>query len=263
MKETGIYIVGGTGGMGKWLADFLRSKGYDVRVSGKGEDASIPVLAAWAGVVVIAVPIHATLETIERVGPHMRGDDLLMDLTSLKVEPVKKMLECSGSEIIGLHPLFGPAVKDIRGENVVVCPARGKAWLPWVRELFMEEGAHLEETTPKRHDEMMTYVQVLTHLGTIATGLVLRDSGIDQGDMLRFSTPAFRARMAAVDKIFSTDSRLYGDILTLNPRAGAVAEALQQSLSGVLAFIGAKDAEGLVRWIKEGVAHHRIGRDRE
>lgn len=250
-KEIRIYVIGGTGGMGKWFADFLRSKGHTVRVSGKDQEASIPAFAAWADAVVVSVPINGTLETIRKVGPHMRKNDLLMDLTSLKQEPVRKMLECSGSEVIGLHPLFGPTVHDLKGENVVICPARGKGWLPWVRGLFLEDGAHLVEATPEKHDEMMAYVQVLTHLGTIVTGLTLEDSGIEPKELLRFSTPAFRTRMAAVDKVFRFNPRLYGDILALNLNAGAIARAFQRNVSRVLDFIGEKDSEGLTHWIKD------------
>jgi prephenate dehydrogenase len=247
--ESRIYIIGGTGGMGEWFADFLRAKGYGVRVSGKDEETNIPSLAGWADVVVVAVPIHVTLETISKVGPHMREEDLLMDLTSLKAEPVRKMLECSRSEVIGVHPLFGPAVHDLKDENVVVCPARSTGWLPWVKEIFAAGGARLVEATPEKHDEMMAYVQALTHLGTIVTGLALRDSGMDREEFLRFSTPAFRDRMEAIDRVFRINPRLYGDILALNPEAGATVEAFQRNVSRILDFIDEKDAEGLTRYM--------------
>ncbi|RJR41753.1 MAG: prephenate dehydrogenase/arogenate dehydrogenase family protein [Desulfobacteraceae bacterium] len=252
-KDIRIHIIGGTGGMGKWFADFLRSKGYLVRVSGKDEEESIPALAASADVVVVAVPIHVTLETIAKVGPHMRHDGLLMDLTSLKAEPVRKMVECSRSEIIGLHPLFGPAVNRPKGENVVLCPAGGRSWLPWVRDLFSEEGVNLVETSPEKHDEMMAYVQALTHLATVAMGLSLRNSGIEQEELLKFSTPAFRSRMAAVEKVFGENPRLYGDIMALNPHSTSIGERFQSSVSRLMDFIGRKDSEGITRMMEKSV----------
>jgi len=237
--------------MGKWFADFLGSKGCHVRVSGKGEEASIPVLAEWADVAVVAVPIHVTLETITKVGPHMRHDDLLMDLTSLKAEPVRRMVECSHSEIIGVHPLFGPAVESPKGENVVLCPARGRSWLQWVRKLFSEEGMHLVEASPEKHDEMMAYVQALTHLATVAMGLSLRDSGLEQEELLKFSTPAFRSRMDAVEKVFGENPRLYGDIMAFNPHSASIGKMFQRNVSRLLDFIGQKDAEGITSRIKK------------
>jgi len=53
-----------------------------------------------------------------------------MDLTSLKTEPVKAMLKSSISEVIGLHPLFGPNIRFMSGKNVAVCPVRQKNGFP-------------------------------------------------------------------------------------------------------------------------------------
>ena len=84
----------------------------------------------------MAVPISATADIIKRVGPLLTKDQLLMDLTSLKREPVKLMLANSNAQVIGCHPLFGPQLKDVSGQNVVLCPARGKKWLGWLKGVF-------------------------------------------------------------------------------------------------------------------------------
>ena len=39
---------------------------------------------------------------------------LIMDLTSLKKEPVEAMLKYSEAEVIGIHPLFGPRERSLR-----------------------------------------------------------------------------------------------------------------------------------------------------
>lgn len=250
MKDIPVGIIGGTGGMGKWFADFFRAQGCTVHISGRGEDAGIPALAGRVRVIVIAVPIHVTLETIRKVGPCMAEENLLMDLTSLKAEPVKAMLEWSRSEVIGVHPLFGPGTVSLKGENVVVCPARGETWLPWLRNILLEGGAQLVETTPERHDEMMACVQVLTHLGTIIMGLSLKETGIGDQDLLSFSTPAFRAQMGMVQKIFQGNPRLYADILTGNRATEEIAEIFRRNLSKIMDFIRRHDAEGLTKFMK-------------
>jgi prephenate dehydrogenase len=250
MKRIRISIIGGEAGMGKWFAEYFRARGCAVRVSGKNADNGIPALVRNSNIVVISVPIRVTGEVIRKVGPHMGEDALLMDLTSLKMEPVRAMLESSVSEVIGLHPLFGPSVPTLQGENIFVCVARGQRWFPWLKDILLQDGGRLVETTPEKHDEMMAHVQTLTHLGTVVAGLVLRESGIDQEDFLRFSTPAFRAGIAMMDRIFRVNPRLYGDILALNPRASSIAEAFQRNLSRIRGFIDEQDAEGLTRWIQ-------------
>src|SRR5208337_4995691 len=101
---------GGTGGMGRIFAELFRQQGYRVLVSGRRQGPDIPAMTAQCQVIIVSVPIGITVEIIERIGPLMEEDALLMDLTSLKTEPVQAMLRSSQAEVIGLHPLFGPGV---------------------------------------------------------------------------------------------------------------------------------------------------------
>jgi len=114
VKDIEIGIIGGTGGMGRWFAGFFRKEGYTVFVSGRKTGMDIPTMGKKCQGVIVSVPVSITPEVIEQVGPHMKKESLLMDLTSLKGEPVKSMLKSSLSEVIGLHPLFGSAVDSMR-----------------------------------------------------------------------------------------------------------------------------------------------------
>ena len=139
----------------------------------------LPKLAESCRVVIVAVPIAATLDVIRTVGPHLPEDALLMDLTSLKEEPVRVMVEATAAEVVGCHPLFGPDCPSLAGQNIVLCPGRGERWLNRMEGLFAKGGARVTVTTPAEHDRMMALVQGLTHLDTILMGLTLRDSGVE------------------------------------------------------------------------------------
>ena len=119
MKELEIGIIGGTGGIGRWFVDFFEKEGYTVHVSGRRTGMDMDEMAQKCQVVIVSVPIGVTTQVIEQVGPKMKKESLLMDFTSLKEEPVKAMLECSSSEVMGCHPLFGPDVSSIEGQNIV------------------------------------------------------------------------------------------------------------------------------------------------
>ncbi len=216
-----IGIIGGTGGIGRWFADFFRREGYAVQVSGRQSGLRPAEMAEACSVVIVSVPIGVTQAVIREVGPHMKKESLLMDLTSLKVKPVSSMLESSISEVIGLHPLFGPGESSLEGQNIVLCPARGEQWFPWVREVLGSKGASLIETTPERHDEVMAVVQVLNHFDTIVLGLAIRRSGVDLDVLKTFSTPLFREKLAMTDKVFSRPG-LYSEIITSNPHTGEI-----------------------------------------
>ena len=245
MKNFDIGIIGGRGAMGAWFAAFFRNCGYRVRIADRDSGPTLPELAARCSVVVVSVPIGATNDVIEEVGPHMRKDALLMDLTSLKAAPVAAMLRASVSEVIGLHPLFGPDVPSLEGQNIVVCPGRGETWLPWLRELIESNGAHIVVATPEKHDAMMALIQGLTHLNTMVMGLVLRDTGVDPAELDLFSTPVFRARQAMIEKVFHQNPRMYAEILTGNPGMAEVLSSYETKLSILKHLVESRDVDGI------------------
>ncbi len=232
MKEIEIGIIGGTRGMGNWFAGFLEAEGYRVRAFGrKMGTADVAEMARACRVVVVSVPISVTSAVIEKVGPHMRQDALLMDLTSLKLAPVKAMLESSVSEVIGCHPLFGPQIGSIAGQRIILCPARAKKWLPWLKDILGRNGALVVETTPEKHDQMMAIVQGLNHFNTIMMGLVLSRTGISISELMKFATPIFKTKMEILEKVFCQNPRLYAEIITMNPDICKLIEMYEESVA--------------------------------
>ncbi len=249
MKKIRIGIIGGTGGIGRWMAHFFQKEGCEVHVSGRNTGWDLPVLARQCSVVVVSVPIKETCRIIEQVGPYMPKESLLMDLTSLKEEPVKAMCNASLSEVIGLHPLFGPKIRSIAGHNIVLCPARTRKWLPWIKEIFLKNGARLLETTPRRHDELMALVQGLSHLNSITLGLTLERSGFDPEELNQYATPIFKSKLDMLKKVFSRNSRLYAEIITQNPHINKVFMGYTENLSELKNVLEQKDSEKLQKRI--------------
>jgi prephenate dehydrogenase len=236
MDKFSVGIIGGTGGIGRWFADFFRQEGHAVHVTGRTKGMDIPDLAMACQVIIVSVPIGVTAEVIRRVGPFLKEDALLMDLTSLKAEPVRAMLSSSASEVLGLHPLFGPGVPSLEGQNVVLCPGRGERWRPRIRALLEGRGARVVVTTPERHDEIMAIVQGLNHLNTIAMGLVLNETGMIEADLEKFTTPIFRAKMEIMERVFARPE-LYAEILTRNPHVGRICDLYEKNLAELCRYI--------------------------
>jgi len=209
-----------------------------------------PELAEKCGVVIVSVPIGATRDVIRGIGPHMKADSLLMDLTSLKAAPVRAMLDFSPSEVIGLHPLFGPDVPSLSDQNMVLCPARSGKWLPWLRNILSKNGARIVETSPERHDEIMAVVQGLTHLNTMTLGLALKETGLSLEELERFSTPVSRLKLALVEKVFSKNPRLYAEIIASNPHVPGMLRLYEEALSRLKAAVEDGDAEALEKIIR-------------
>ncbi len=245
MKDIHIGIIGGTGGIGRWFADFFRKEGFTVSVAGRHTEVTPSGIAAQCQVVVVSVPIDVTVDVICEIGPQLKREQLLMDFTSLKEEPMAAMLGLSVAEVVGCHPLFGPDVISLAGENIVLCPGRGERWFNCLKDLLETRKARVVVTTPRVHDDMMAVVQGLTHINTIAFGLALKELNIDRETQDSFSTPVFRAKKKFMEKIFSDHHGLYVDMIMRNPNKYRIVEAYKQVVAEIERMIAAEDSAGL------------------
>jgi prephenate dehydrogenase len=237
--------------MGRIFAELFRQEGYGVHVSGRTRGPDMPTMADTCKVVIVSVPIGITVEIIEQIGPLMKKDALLMDLTSLKTEPVQAMLRSAPAEVIGLHPLFGPGVASINGYTICICPARGERWLDWVRAIFTKHGAILIETTPERHDEMMALIQALNHLNSITMGMMLQQWGIDLTELRKYATPIFHTKLSIIKEIFTNNPRLYAEIITLSPHLSRIMELYGRILSDIETLTKERDTGALTALMEE------------
>jgi prephenate dehydrogenase len=260
MNDMQIGIIGGTRGMGKWFAQFLEQERYNVHISGSKTGMNVKKMADHCEVVIVSVPIGVTNAVIEAVGPHMRKDTLLMDLTSLKQEPVRAMLTSSVSEVIGCHPLFGPKIDSMEGQRIVLCPARGEKWVSWLRNVLEKNGAHVMETTPERHDRMMAIVQGLNHFSTMAMGVALSQSGITLSELKGFSTPAFNAKVKIVEKIFCQNPGLYAEILTMNPDIHPFIDMYAKIVTNLKGVIHRGDSGDMTDLIEKHADYFKTGK---
>lgn len=254
MKQVQIGVIGGTRGMGRWFARFLRKQGFAVAVCDEKTKLTPADIAGSCDVVVVSVPIGITVEIIKAIGPLLHQESLLMDLTSLKVASVGAMLKYSRSEVIGCHPLFGPQVRFIRGRHIALCLARTKRWLPWLRSVLQAAGARIVETTPEEHDRRMALVQGLNHLNSLLMGMVLSETGVRPAELSPLSTPAFEEKMKLVKKILSPHVRLSAEIMMLNPDTDPILDLYEKMLSELKILIRKKDTEGLIALMEHHTA---------
>jgi len=238
-----VAIVGGEGGMGRSLSTLFSDLGHEV-LSADLDTELAPVAASQAAdVVIISVPIRETRAVIEQVGPHVRKDALLMDVTSIKTDPMAAMLSATEASVLGTHPMFGPGVHTYQGQRLVICPGRGEAWLDWARQMFSARGLTITETTPKEHDAMMAIVQVLHHFKTQVLGLALSSLGVSLEETLRFTSPAYLLETYVTGRHFAQSPELYGPIEMLNPDSKRVTEAFQEAAAALADILEAGDQE--------------------
>ena len=234
-------IIGGTGKMGRFFEPVFERAGYDVLVSGRSTRLTNIRLAEQCDLVIVSVPIRDTVPVIEEIAPVLNRDQLLCDLTSLKVAPVIAMLK-SEAQVIGLHPLFGPTVSSLLHQTIIVCPARAtEEAVSSLLAIFGREGAECTIATPDQHDRMMAVVQGLTHFVTLCMAESIRRLGIDITTTRAFTSPVYEIELSLVGRLLSQDPSLYADILQHNPYVAGVLSSCITSAGDLRDIVVSKD----------------------
>ncbi|OOF87243.1 bifunctional chorismate mutase/prephenate dehydrogenase [Rodentibacter ratti] len=241
-----IVIVGGYGKLGGLFARYLRASGYPISVLERDDWDVAESILANADAVIVSVPIANTLETIERLKPYLTENMLLADLTSVKREPLAKMLAIHQGAVVGLHPMFGPDIASMAKQVVVRCDGRFPERYEWLLEQIQIWGAKIYQTDAVEHDHNMTYVQALRHFSTFANGLHLSKQPVNLANLLALSSPIYRLELAMIGRLFAQDAELYADIIMDKAENLEVIESLKQTYEEALTFFENHDRQGFI-----------------
>ena len=248
-----IGIIGGTQGMGAFLARVFADGGFAVETMGLGQGASAVEVASRNDVVMVAVPIDVTVDVVKEIAPHVKKGACLMDVTSIKRAPLEAMLAAApeGVDVVGTHPMFGPHGVDFDRQKVVLCKGRGDATFARVKKLYESFGAETVEATAEEHDAQMALIQVLVHEKTMVLGSVLERLKADLGRSLQFASPIYRTELAMVGRMFSQRAELYADILTVNPEAPRLSHIFEQEAAYFARAVAMSDRESVVKRFRQ------------
>ena len=249
MKQKTIGIIGGKGKMGKYFVNFFEQNGYSVIISDKRTKLSNIELVKKADVVMISVPIDKTEAIIQEVAPHIKKSGLLMDLTSLKVSPIKAMSKTKVS-YLGCHPLFGPT-NAIEGQLIILCPGRGQKWFNWWQNLLEKNKVKVKIMPAQKHDKIMAYVQALTHFSDIALADTLRKSKIPIRKMTACQSPVYRLELDMMGRILNQDPNLYANIQIDNPLSASVMQDFIKSCQTLTEIVAKKDNKAFIHYFKK------------
>ena len=257
VEPRSVAIIGGRGGMGRCLAQMFGDLGHAVLIADLDTPLSPREAAEVADVVIISVPIDATVDVIRDLGPRVRPDALLMDVTSIKSAPMRAMLEHSRCSVIGTHPLFGPSVHTVQGQRIVLTPGRdAKAeWGGWLRTMLCARGLNVLETTPEAHDQAMSIVQVLTHFTTEVMGRALTTLEASARGTLEFTSPVYLMELLMTARHFAQSPDLYASIQMSNPATPKVTQAFVDAASQWRDIVAAGDHEQFRRMFEEVRTH--------
>jgi len=241
--------------MGRLFAGVFRRAGYEVIVSGRATKVTNRQIAKECDIVMVSVPIRNTVEVIAEIAPLMGSGQLLCDLTSLKAAPVAAML-ASRAEVIGLHPMFGPTVRSLRRQTIIVYPARArKETVDSLLSIFRNEGAVCSVSTPEEHDRMMAVVQGLTHYVTLVIADTIRRLGVNVENTKAYMSPIYAIELSLVGRLLSQDPDLYGSILQENAFVPGVLAACRDAGNELSGIIASRDPEKFNEFFARNTRH--------
>lgn len=231
MNRITIGIIGGSGNMGRWFKSFFKEAGHLVLIAGRKTAMTYAQLAHRSDVVILSVPVSAVESVCREIGPIMGPSQLLMDICSLKESVLKAMLAVPSAQVVGTHPLFGPATENLQGQNIIICPGRGSDRLKWLEDVFQEGGAVLTRMEPIEHDRSMAVVQGLTHFLTITLGRTLQKLNLKPQDAFKVATPVFRTQLDLIGRLFAQDLELFQDLVRKNPHVETTLKTFLSALN--------------------------------
>lgn len=226
-----VGIIGGSDGLGKTLIYYFRDE-FTVYISGRdhkkgrsvADELGVNYIESNAGlanisdILIISVPIQHTSDVIREVAPFMKDGSVMIDVTSIKEEPSRTMREVLPEtiEYIPTHPVFGPRTTELDNQVIVLTADKKGKWYDRVYKYLASKNMRIIETTPEKHDFMMSIVQVLTHFSFISTAYAFEKLKVDISETEDYESPIYNLMIDVIARIVAQNPYLTYNIQSMN-----------------------------------------------
>lgn len=260
-----VGIIGGSGRMGRWFAQLLLKEGYEVVISGRDKtrlasaqkDLGVPAvtsrkLVQSADVILLSVSIDSFEEAVKEIAPHVRPEQIVIDITSIKQLPVKIMhRNLKGPTVLGTHPLFGPGATDLSNQNFVLTPTNEKERLlaQKIKAYLINHKARVTLMTPQKHDQMMSVVLGLAHFISIVAADTLVEIG-KLPELKAVGGSTYRVLTTLVESVVSEDPELYATLQMRLPYVTEVESLFQTNTARWAELVKNQDKPGFIKDMK-------------
>ena len=270
MIKMNVGIIGGTDGLGKTLIYYFRED-VEVYISGRdhkkgrkvAEEFGVNYIESNAGLanisdmVVIAVPIQHTCDVIREVAPFMKSGSVMVDVTSVKEGPTRTMREAlpDNVEYIPTHPVFGPRTTRLDNQVIVLTADKKGKWYRKVYDYLLDKNMRIIETSPEKHDFMMSIVQVLTHFSFISTASAIEKLRVDISETEDYESPIYNLMIDLIARIVSQNPYLTYNIQSMNSNGPKIRNAFADAVLELRDVINDGDDEKFIDIANKATKH--------
>jgi len=250
-------VVGGKGGMGQWIARFLRGQGHRVTVfdpsPAEVDFAVVDVLdndAVTADLIIVAVPMSVCAAVLEELAD-LGVTGIVAEMCGLKVhlQSVSDRLRERGLRLVSFHPLFGSNLRMLSGRTIVFCDEARREDLEVVRGLFADTSARLVDMSSIEHDRRMGLVLGLTHLANLVFARALSHSSLNADELSEVAGVTFTKQIRTTREVTAENPGLYFEIQALNESTPETGRWLRQALDEWLKAVETNDESAFTQWM--------------
>ncbi|PVX26523.1 MAG: prephenate dehydrogenase [Candidatus Bathyarchaeum sp.] len=250
----------GAGKMGQWFTKLFREEGYSVVVSSRTKSKA-EALRSEFGVEVARSNMHAldgsdwillcvSLDSLESVlkdiGSHVRPDQVVMDIGSIKEIPVNLLHKYVEHGVtLGTHPVFGPGAKSLQGQNFVLTPVSDeeKRFASELREWLEKRGTTVSVLSPRNHDELMSLVLGFPHfVGLVAGDTLMNNSNFVDAKAVGGAT--YKLLLTLAEAVSSEEPKFYSSLHMSLPDMEKIEGLFLSKVEEWLKLVKSKDCAG-------------------
>ena len=256
----------GAGKMGIWFAKFFLEEGYSVVVADRKkekteklktelaiETADFSEAAKNADWILICVSIKATSTVIKKISPVLHEGQVVMDIASMKQEPLRIMHEhIKNALILGTHPVFGPGSGGIDHKAFILTPTnvQEEKFASDLKLWLEERKARVFVMPPEKHDDLMSVVLGFTHF----LGLAVCDTLVEQPNYPETKTVAgttYRMLFTLAEAAALENPELFATLQLNLPNLKKIENEFMQKAQEWLNIINRKDQAAIISKLEE------------
>jgi chorismate mutase / prephenate dehydrogenase len=251
-RPPGVAVIGGAGGMGRWLVDFLEAGGHRVAVVDlvppereRPTFSDVESAARAVKVLAFATPIRATAPLLRRA-LETGTRALIFDVLSVKapISPLLTQAARAGFRVTSTHPMFGTSARTLSGRNLLIAscgvPAADRA----VRALFSGSALTITQIPLERHDLLIAESLGLSHAVNLLFMAALGTDPISPHELARAASTTFHRQSSLAAAVADEGPDLYLDIQSLNPHSWGMYQELRTALVRLATVVEEHDREG-------------------
>ena len=243
--------------MGQWFTKYFSGSdyevtGYDTESTNFGKNIivseSLVGAILKADYVVLCTPTRRTPEIIRLIAKEMKRGTYLLEISSEKSKVVSSLSKMPDKiNPICIHPMFGPGIKTIKGQNIISVPIKdAKKELTVAKTLF--DGANFVTIDAIEHDKKIAVILGLTHLmNLVFANIISKDEKMLLTEKMSGTT--FRVQKTLAESIMTETPELIETIIA-NPEIRRVAEELWKDIGRLLTSVQESKTEEVIEYIK-------------